>query len=89
MTADAVLAEVADSVGRTSFVGYDRLQVDQAPVLAIVENGKIVDEVEEGSMCKIVLSSTPFYAESGGQIGDRGVMEVCRTLYALSWPRAR
>ena len=80
MTADAVLAEIADDVGKTQFVGYDRLEHTESTVLGIVEGGQRVDEIEEGSTARVVLDMTPFYAESGGQIGDRGTMTVRRHL---------
>lgn len=76
LMADAVLADIAEDVGKTQFIGYDHLHLDAAPVLEIVCEGKKVEEVEEGATANLVLSTTPFYAESGGQIGDRGHMEV-------------
>jgi alanyl-tRNA synthetase len=83
MTADAVLAEIADDVGRTEFVGYDRTHLDSSKVLGIVVGGHRVDEVEEGTTASVVLARTPFYAESGGQIGDRGSMVVRVTLLVV------
>lgn len=77
MTADAILSEVAGKVGRTQFVGYDSVRLAKASVLTLVRNGKEVAEVEEGDCADMVLDVTPFYAESGGQIGDRGVVQVC------------
>ena len=60
--------------GRGSrFVGYEQLEAE-AEILAIVMDGQEVDELASGQRAEIVCSQTPFYAESGGQIGDRGTI---------------
>jgi alanyl-tRNA synthetase len=56
---------------RTEFVGYRKLRA-RGRVLAIVRNGRLVDEVREGEEAEVVLDRTPFYAEAGGQVGDTG-----------------
>ena len=61
----------------TVFVGYDRLEAE-AKVTAILCDGERVDSVGEGQQAVLVLDTTPFYAESGGQVGDTGVIE-CAT----------
>lgn len=58
----------------SQFVGYDQLQTD-AKVLAIVKDGELVDKAEKGEEVQIILDKTPFYAESGGQIADTGLLE--------------
>lgn len=58
----------------STFVGYDQLQVD-AKVLAIVKGGELADSAESGEEVQLILDRTPFYAESGGQIADRGILE--------------
>jgi alanyl-tRNA synthetase len=60
-----------DYTSETHFVGYARDQVE-AKVMAIFVDGKSVDFVTEGMEAIIILDRTPFYAESGGQIGDSG-----------------
>ena len=55
----------------SEFVGYDRFAV-QAKVAAIVADGQLVDMIGEGRECLVILDRTPFYAESGGQVSDRG-----------------
>jgi alanyl-tRNA synthetase len=59
----------------TRFVGYDRLVVDSR-VLALVSRGAPAPQVREGDAVEVVVEETPFYAESGGQVGDRGVLET-------------
>jgi alanyl-tRNA synthetase len=58
----------------TTFHGYDTLAHD-ATVLALYRDGSAVDELREGEVGVVVLDHTPFYAESGGQAGDRGVLQ--------------
>jgi alanyl-tRNA synthetase len=58
----------------STFVGYEKLQ-STATVLAIVKNGQLVDEAASGEEVQLILDVTPFYAESGGQIADRGLIE--------------
>jgi len=57
----------------STFVGYNEL-VSEGQVAAIVKNGESVQSAAEGEEVQIILSQTPFYAESGGQIADRGVI---------------
>jgi len=59
------------SGGATEFHGYDTLALD-AKVVALYRNGSAVDRLEAGDQGVVVLDRTPFYAESGGQVGDRG-----------------
>ncbi|MFC4320886.1 alanine--tRNA ligase [Litchfieldia salsa] len=66
-----VLGEVK---AESTFVGYDQLQA-QSTVLIIVKDGEIVDTANEGEDVQIILDQTPFYAESGGQIADEGILE--------------
>jgi alanyl-tRNA synthetase len=59
----------------TRFVGYDRLAVGSR-VLALVVRGAAAPKAREGDQVELVAEETPFYAESGGQVGDRGIIET-------------
>ncbi|MBU3693263.1 MAG: alanine--tRNA ligase [Rhodocyclaceae bacterium] len=58
---------------RTTFHGYERLDAD-ARVVALYREGAAVEALHEGETGVVVLDETPFYAESGGQVGDRGLL---------------
>jgi alanyl-tRNA synthetase len=69
-------AEVRDSVklpGKTEFSGYDRLE-ELGRVAALIFDGSIVETLHPGQEGQVVLDHTPFYAESGGQMGDTGLL---------------
>jgi alanyl-tRNA synthetase len=73
VTARPAVAELAKRVGVTLFVGYDRLESDSI-VRAILKDEQLVEEASEGDDVEIALDATPFYAEGGGQVGDRGTL---------------
>ncbi len=62
----------------TAFVGYDHLGMT-GEILALYQEGSVVNELNEGEQGVVVLNVTPFYAESGGQVGDRGVIQSAKT----------
>jgi len=69
-------AEIRDSVklpGKTEFSGYDRLE-ELGRVAALIFDGSIVETLHPGQEGQVVLDHTPFYAESGGQMGDTGLL---------------
>jgi len=66
----------------TVFHGYERLET-QANILALYKDGVAVNRLEEGEMGVVVLDETPFYAESGGQVGDRGELRSVHGIFAV------
>jgi alanyl-tRNA synthetase len=76
LTADDILSQVAQDVGKTMFIGYEHQVLDQVSVLSLVRQGKVVGSACEGETVDVVLAATPFYAESGGQVGDQGTLVV-------------
>jgi alanyl-tRNA synthetase len=69
--------------GTTDFVGYDRKE-DSSTVIAIIQDDKSVDTLGKGESGMVVLDRTPFYAESGGQVGDTGVLELGDKRFVVS-----
>jgi alanyl-tRNA synthetase len=69
----AIYREVLAEAGRSEFVGYKTLETDSV-VRAVIRDGAVVEEVPEGGEAEVILDRTPFYGESGGQVGDTGVM---------------
>ena len=67
----------------TKFTGYDHT-VDQGTILAIVCDGEVCSEIDEGKQGVLVLDCTPFYAEMGGQVADNGVIETDGTLFQVT-----
>jgi len=74
--ADSVVPALrAQDVVKTLFVGYSE-PMTRARVVALVQNGRLVEGVGEGETAQIVLDQTPFYAEAGGQMGDTGQLHA-------------
>ncbi len=65
-------ADLVATLTPTVFLGYDRLQADGLTVLAVLKDGRPVDAAQAGDEVIVITDQTPFYAESGGQVGDTG-----------------
>lgn len=75
-TTDAtVWFDVAEAAGPTDFLGYDT-ETAEGLIVALVVDGKQVGTVPEGAEVQIALNQSPFYAESGGQVGDTGIIRT-------------
>ncbi|XZN91218.1 MAG: alanine--tRNA ligase [Microcoleus sp.] len=74
LTVQGSLDKLAETIHSTEFVGYGELS-SLAKVEVILVNGQSVTEAVAGTEVQVVLNRTPFYAESGGQIGDKGYLK--------------
>ncbi|HEU4894329.1 MAG TPA: alanine--tRNA ligase [Acidimicrobiia bacterium] len=76
-SADAadVYREVIEGHGLTDFVGYD-YEASDGVILSMARDGEAVDRAEKGQTIELFLDKTPFYAESGGQVGDTGTIRT-------------
>jgi len=68
--------------GKTNFLGYEKL-TEEALVTSLIFDGAIVPTLKAGQEGRVVLDHTPFYAESGGQIGDSGLLESQSARFAV------
>jgi len=71
----AIWFDVADKSGLTEFLGYDT-ETAEGKIAALVQDGKAVAQAGAGEVVQIALNQTPFYAESGGQLGDTGIIRT-------------
>jgi alanyl-tRNA synthetase len=74
-TDEAVWFAVADQHGVTEFLGYET-EIAEGQITALVQSGTKVETAKSGDKVQIALNQTPFYAESGGQVGDQGELRV-------------
>ncbi|MEM8771573.1 MAG: alanine--tRNA ligase [Pseudomonadota bacterium] len=72
---ESVWFDIREKAGASEFLGYIHNEAE-AVVAAIVKDGEPVDQAREGDEVEIIANQTPFYAESGGQVGDAGVIEI-------------
>ena len=69
-------AELVATLQPTGFLGYDSLAAEGLKVVALLRDGRAVDAASAGEEVIVITDRTPFYAESGGQVGDTGVLEA-------------
>lgn len=70
---EAIWFSVRDQLGATEFLGYET-EKSEGILTALVRDGEIVDDISSGQKAILVVNQTPFYGESGGQIGDSGTI---------------
>ncbi|MEY4578017.1 MAG: hypothetical protein RL701_2720 [Pseudomonadota bacterium] len=78
-----VYRTLASELGEVKFLGYDSEHAD-SQLIGIVVNGAIAERVGAGQSAQLVTRATPFYGESGGQTGDRGVIETAGARFVVS-----
>ncbi|GAB4290641.1 MAG: alanine--tRNA ligase [Thiohalomonadaceae bacterium] len=68
--------------GKTEFTGYERV-ADQARVIALYKGSDAVQQLAAGEQGMVILDRTPFYAESGGQVGDKGLLSSAEAMFEV------
>jgi alanyl-tRNA synthetase len=81
-TVEEVYHQAASLAQGAEFTGYASV-AEPARILALISGGKLVDQVHEGEDAEIILDRTPFYAESGGQVGDSGTIKLGEAFFEV------
>lgn len=80
----SIYRELLSEIGKTEFIGYETMQ-SESVVRAILKEGRVMKEASKGEEIEVFLDKTPFYGESGGQVGDKGILvKVSSKEYAVS-----
>jgi len=77
-------SDLLQSLPVTEFLGYEQLATDAAQIVALLHDGESVQQLEAGQDGVVVLDRTPFYAESGGQVGDTGRLTGADAQFVVS-----
>jgi alanyl-tRNA synthetase len=81
---DSLWFELKEELGATEFLGYETENAS-GEIVALVKDGERVEKLDEGDEGVVIVNQTPFYAESGGQVGDRGTLSIADdALFAVS-----
>jgi alanyl-tRNA synthetase len=78
-----ISTEAIKDLTATEFLGYERLETEDARVVAILVKGETVGAIQTGDSAVVLLDRTPFYAESGGQVGDTGRIQSARASFEV------
>lgn len=76
-------AELVAQLAPTGFLGYELLEADGLTVVALLQDGRPVEAIAAGTEAIVLLERTPFYAESGGQVGDTGELSAPGVRFAV------
>src|SRR5690606_15998900 len=80
---DAVYHQLAEELPPTEFLGYEQEEA-RSSVVALIADGQRVERLEPGSEGQLVSRATPFYGESGGQVGDQGVIRAGEARFVVT-----
>ena len=80
---DQISAEAVKTLPATHFIGYETLSADDAVIAGILVDGQLADQLAENESAVLILDKTPFYAESGGQVGDTGVISTADAKFVV------
>ncbi len=80
---DEIWFGVKDKIGSTEFLGYESNQAEGV-ILSLIKNNKQSDSLKEGDEGMVILNQTPFYGESGGQVGDNGTISNGNNIFKVS-----
>ena len=83
LTDDAIWFELADNILATEFLGYET-DTAEAQLLKVVKDGNEVSSAKAGDTVQLIFNQTPFYAESGGQVGDQGYVQTSDCLIQIN-----
>ena len=80
---DEIWFGIKDKIGSTEFLGYETNQAEGV-ILSLIKNNKQSDSLKEGDEGMVILNQTPFYGESGGQVGDNGIISNGNNIFKVS-----
>ncbi len=80
---DEIWFGIKDKIGSTEFLGYESNQAEGV-ILGLIKNNKQSDSLKEGDEGMVILNQTPFYGESGGQVGDNGTISNGNNIFKVS-----